>query len=238
MAPLSCILLNQKRNRKIKHDPASPSADPTQPNAESSASAAEHRCESHTGPSKSFKNGTLSKQQAGSWTNSAVAALQADASHWTVLSDVQKTASHVLLGAKTEEEETPGCRVSENRPTKPPKHSRRPNSTVVPIKNFTFLPPIKSPHLNPRFAGQLCVTRGAGLDAVANIEFSTYSAALTSKYQPGQHNLSLFSPGSVSVPKRLQVPVPKPDKYSLGRSLHSTTAAGAQGQMQPGYLFS
>lgn len=275
VAPLSCILLTQNIYRKLKHkevdNPASSSVDPSPPSAESSASIAEHHCESHTSPSNSFKNAMLLKQQAGCSSNTAVADLQADASEWTVLSAVQKTASHLLLDAKIEEENTPyylssKYSVSENRPTKPQKHSRRPNSTVVPIKNFTFLPPIKSPHLNPKFGGQLCnvkkasegeafdencftcamrsETRGTRADPVANTEFSTYSAALTSKYQTCQHNLHLFSSVSVSVPKRYQVPMSsKPDtvhctSYSMGKSLHSTTAVGAQSHMHPSYLFS
>lgn len=274
VAPLSCILLSQKSYRKLKHkevdNPDSSSSDPTPPNAESSASIAEHRCDSHTSPSNSFKNAVLSKQQTGCWSNTAAAALQADASEWTVLSAVQKTASHLLLDAKIEEENAPYClsskySVSENRPTKPQKHSHRPNSTVVPIKNFTFLPPIKSPHLNPKFGGQLCnvkkasegedfhengftsdtksETRGTRLDPVANT-VPTYSAALTSKYKTCQHNLNLFSSASVSVPKRYQVPMSsKPDtvhctSYSMGKSLQSTTAVGAQGHMHPSYMFS
>lgn len=191
----------------------------------------------------------------GCWSHTAVAALQADASEWTVLSAVQKTPSHLLLAEKIEEEKTPShphhlfskYSVSENRPTKPQKHSHRPNSTVVPIKNIKFLPPIKSPHLNSKFGGQLCSgkkasegealhengfmfdkkseTGGTRGSPVANTEFPTYSAALMSKYHTCQHNLNLFSTVSVSVPKRYRAPISsKPDtvhcsSYSMGKSL-------------------
>lgn len=282
VAPLSCILLPHKRYRKPKHkevdNPTSVSVHPTLPGAESSANIAEHHCESHTGPSNSFKKNSSLNQQMGCWSNTAVAALQADASEWTVLHAVQKTASHLLLEERLKEENThlqphylsSKYSVSENRPAKPQKHNHRPNSTVVPIKNFTFLPPIKSPHLNPKLGGQLCndkkatedeallenglmcdkknEMRGPRVDPVANTEFSTYSAALTSKYQTCQHNLNLFSAVNVSVPKRFQVPMSsKRDtvhctSYSMGKSitpaLHSTTAVGAQGHMHPSYLFS
>ncbi|XP_040008022.1 uncharacterized protein LOC120803526 [Xiphias gladius] len=198
-------------------------------------------------------------QQVGSWSNTAVAALQPEASEWPVLNATKKTTSHLLHGEKIEEEgklrETPPqphhlsskYSVSDNRPTKPQKHSHRPNNTVVPIKNFTFLPPIKSPHLSPKVGGQLCSgkkaseaetleencfmfdkkseTRGTRVDPAANTELPSDSAALTSKYRTCQHNPHLFSAISVSVPKRYQVPVSsKSDTvhrrgYSMGKSL-------------------
>ncbi|XP_040896790.1 uncharacterized protein si:ch73-103b9.2 [Toxotes jaculatrix] len=263
VAPLSCILVTQKRYKKPKHkeaDNLAPlSVDPTVPNADSSASIAEHRCESHTGPNYNLKKSMPLKQQVGSWSNPAVAALQPDASEWPVLNAMQKTMSHLFLEEKIEEGGTPRetplqCHhlsskysASENRPAKPQKHSHRPNNTVVPIKNFTFLPPIKSPRLNPKVSGQLCSgkrasegetleencfmfdkkseTKGTRVDPVGNTELPNYSAALTSKYQACQHNPHLFSAVSVSIPKRYQVPVSsKPvtlhhRSYSEGKSL-------------------
>lgn len=197
-----------------------------------------------------------------------MAALQKDASERPVLNAMRKTTSNLLLEEEIEGEGALTARhlpskysVAENRPTKPQKHSHRPKNTVVPIKNFTFLPPIKSPHLNPqRGSGKRAPegeamedscfmfdkksgTRGTRVDPVANPELPTYSAALTSKYRTCQHNPHLFSAVSVSIPKRYQVPMsPKPDtenrtSFSMGKSLtqalHSGTAVGAQTHMHP-----
>lgn len=269
VAPLCGILLPQKRYRKPKQkeadNPAPLAVDPTIPNAGSSATVAEHPCESHVGLHSSLKKSMPLNQRTGSWGHIAVPALQKDVSEWPVLSAMQKTVSNLFLEEKMEQEamlgETPSqthhlsskYSVSENRPTKPQKH--RPNNTVVPIKNFTFLPPIKSPHLNlQKVSGQLCSgkkapggetmeencfmfdkksgTRGTRLDPVANPEPPTYPAALTSKYRACQHNPHQFSAVSVSVPKRYQVPLSsKPDtvhrtSYSVGRSLTQALHSG------------
>lgn len=278
VAPLSCILLPQKRDWKPKYkEPDNPtplSVDPTICNVDSSASNAEPRCELHAGPHNSFKKSTTLSQQTGSCGHTAAAALQPDAPEWPVVSAVQKNMSHLLLDVKLEEEGQPHhlsskYTTTENRPTKPQKHSHRPNNTVVPIKNFTFLPPINSPNLNPhKISGQLCSgkrapegetleencymfdkkngTRGSRVDS--NPELPTYTAALTSKHRTCQHNHYLLSAGSVSIPKRYQVPMSsKPDtvhrtSYSVGKSLtqalHSSTTAAAQAHMHPSCLFS
>ncbi|XP_031169959.1 uncharacterized protein LOC116060511 isoform X2 [Sander lucioperca] len=244
VAPLSCILLPQQRYRKPMHkeadNPTPLSVDPAIPEADSSASIAQHCYESHV----------------------------------PVLNAMQKTTSNLLkekIGEEGMLRETPlqphhlPSKYSENRPTKPEKHRHRPNNTVVPIKNFTFLPPIKSPHLSPQKVIQLCSgktapegepieengfmfdkkngTRGTRVDPIANPELPAYSAALTSKYRACQHNLHLFSAVRVSIPKRYQVPMSsKPDtlhcsSYSMGKSLtqalHSNTAAGSQAHMHP-----
>lgn len=262
VAPLSCIFLPQKKDWKPKNkesDNPTPSAvDPANRNVDSSASNAEPKCELHLGPHNSVKKSMPLSQQLGTCTPTASTALQPDAPEWPVLSAMQKNLSHLLLDKKIEEEgalrETSlhphplslKYPVSENRPTKPQKHSHRPNNTVVPIKNFTFLPPIISPHLNTqRASGQLCSgkkapegetleencymfdkksgTRGSRVDS--NSELPNHIANLTSKHRTCQHNHYLLSAGSVAIPKRYQVPMTsKPDtvhhtSYSVGRSL-------------------
>ncbi|XP_073321055.1 uncharacterized protein [Pagrus major] len=254
VAPLSCILVTQKRYKKPKHEEVDSPAplsvvDPQVPNADSSFSTAEHHCESHVGPRNSFKKSMPVNQHTGLCSNTAEAGLGKDASECPVLDAMQKAMSDLLLEEKMEEEgmltETP----LQNRPTKLQKHNHRPNNAVVPIKNFTFLPPIKSPHLNPqRVSGKRAPegetieencfmfdqkggTRGTRVDPVAN---------LTSKCRTCQHNPDLFSAVSVSLPKRYQVPLSsKRDtahrtSFSMGRSLkHSGTAAGAQVRLRP-----
>ncbi|XP_034724637.1 uncharacterized protein si:ch73-103b9.2 isoform X2 [Etheostoma cragini] len=242
VAPLSCILLTQKRDRKPMHkeadNPSPLCGDPTNLDGNSSASIGQHCCESLV----------------------------------PVFNAMQKTTSNLLKGKIGEEgmlRETPlqphylPSKYSENRPTKPEKHRHRPNDTLVPIRNFTFFPPIKSPHLGPQKVIQLCSgklapegepieekdfmfekksgTRGRRVEPITNPELPMYSTALTSKYQACQHNLHLFSAVRVSIPKRYQVPMSsKSDtlhRYSMGRSLtqavHSNTAAGAQDHVHP-----
>ncbi|XP_042358214.1 uncharacterized protein C16orf46 homolog [Plectropomus leopardus] len=270
-APLSCILLPQKKNRKPKHkeaDNLTPSSvDPT----DSTVSIAEHRCESNVAPHNSFKKSTPLNQITESWDNTAETALKKDASKWPFLNTMQKAASNLSLKEKTEEEgtltETPlqlhhlHSKYLDNRPTKLQKHRNRPSNTVVPIKNFTFLPPIKSPHLNCQKdsgkkapAGETIEedyfmfdkksgTKGTRVDPFTDPELPLYSAALDSKYRTCPYNPHLFSALSVSIPKRYQVTTSsKPEtvhhtSYSVGKSLtqalHSSTAAGAQTHAHP-----
>lgn len=243
VAPLSCILLTQKRYRKPKHKeadtPAPLSVDPTMP-----ASVPEHRCESHV--PNSFKKSMPLNQHTGYWRTAAVAALQTDASELPVHNAMQKNSSNLLLEEKLEEEGMLRKTPLQNRPTKPPKHSHRSNNTVVPIKNFSFLPPIKSPHLNPqRVSGKKAPegdtteencfmfdkkngARGTRVDPVANPDIPTYSACLTSKHQTCQHYPHFFSAISVSIPKR---DTAHRTSFTMGKSL--TQAAGAQARMRP-----
>ncbi|XP_034385191.1 uncharacterized protein si:ch73-103b9.2 [Cyclopterus lumpus] len=247
VSPLSCILLTQKGDKKSKpaDNPTALPADPTLPDANGSTSMAEHRCESRVGLQNNLKKSIPLNQHTRS-----VAAMQKDGSEWSVLNSMQKTTSKPLLREKLEKEGT--ClqphhlpsRYSANRATQTQKH----RCTVVPIQNFTFLPPIISPSLNPqRVGGQLCSgkkaqegetteennfifdaksgTRGSRVDHIANPELPTYSAVLTSKYWTCPHNPHLFSAVSVSIPERYHVPVSsKPDtvhrtSYSAARSL-------------------
>ncbi|KAA8595558.1 uncharacterized protein C16orf46 homolog isoform X1 [Etheostoma spectabile] len=276
VAPLSCILLTQKRFRKPMHkeadNPSPLSVDPTNPDGDSSASIGQHCCESHVGPHNSLKKSMQLNQHTGSWGNTDVAAQPKDTSEGPVFNAMQKITSNLLkekIGEEGMLRETPlqphylPSKYSENRPTKPEKHRHRPNNTMVPIKNFTFLPPIKSPNLSRQKVIQLCSgkmapegepieendfmfdkksgTRGRRVDPITNPELPMYSTALTSKYQACQRNLHLFSAVRVSIPKRYQVPMSsKSDtlhRYSMGKSLtqavHSNTAAGAQDHMHP-----
>ncbi|KAI4830909.1 hypothetical protein KUCAC02_002510 [Chaenocephalus aceratus] len=274
VAPLSCILLNQKIYKKPKPKEAETltplHVDPTTPKADSPASIAEQHCESEEGLHDSFKKAVSLKQPKEYWINPAAAALQKDASDWPVPSAMQGPMSNLLHKEKTEKEgmlrETLQhhhlpSRYSENKHTKPQRHRHRPNNMVVPIKNFTFLPPIISQHQNPlKVTGQPCSGRkapegeipeenvtmfdkksGSRVDRIANPELPANSAALTTKYRTCQQKPHLFSSVSVSVPRRYQVPVSsKPDtvhSYSMGKSLtqalHPGTA-GAHAHMHTG----
>ncbi|KAM8894658.1 uncharacterized protein C16orf46 homolog isoform 2-T2 [Spinachia spinachia] len=221
-APLSCILLTQKSCKKTKQadNPMPSCADPTTPDANDSTCIAEN----------SLKKSLALNQHAGYSGNTVLAALQWEASEWTVFNSMQKSTSRRPLREKVQREEAlrltsaqaPHFRskYSDSSAAKSQKH--RPNM-VVPIKNVPFLPPITLPPPQLHKAsgkkapegastGQNIFTaksgtRAAGTDHVADPELPTYSAVVTSKYWPCQHNPDLFSAASVSVPKRYQVPM-------------------------------
>ncbi|XP_029311819.1 uncharacterized protein LOC115024428 [Cottoperca gobio] len=168
VAPMSCILLNDKKYRKPKHkeadNPTLLYAERAIPVADISANIAEHQCESHVSPHNIFKKPMPLNQQTnhetGSWSNAAA--------ELAALNVMQKTMSNLLLKDKTEEvegtlRETPLqshyalSKYLEIRPTKPQKHRHRPNNMMVPITNLTFLPPILPAHLNPqKVCGHSC----------------------------------------------------------------------------------
>ncbi|XP_053284107.1 uncharacterized protein LOC128445434 [Pleuronectes platessa] len=251
VAPMSCILLTQKKDRKPEPKEAEKptiSEDLTPVTSESSASISEQRCESCPG---------LCNQPGESCLINAVAGLQLDNTEWPFVNAMQKTTSH-HFPQTTEEGRTlvetwrphhlsSKCTVSGKIPVKPQKHSHRPNSTVVPIKTYTFLPPIKPPGPDPKMDSQTCSgrkasggvnlqergimldkrsgRRGRREEPVANAGLPNHPAALTSTHQTCHHNKPLFYAGSVSIPKGFQVPVSSnPDtvqygRYMMGKSL-------------------
>lgn len=234
VAPLSCILLSQKRDRKAKHKEAdNPTPLPVDPiicNVDSSAGNAERRCELQAGPQNSSKKYMPLSQLTVSCSHTIAEARQPE---WSVFNAMKNNLSHLLLEEKIEDGGTPlqpyhQPNVPENRSSRPPKHTRRPNSKVLPIKNFIFLPPINSVQ---KAKGQLCSrmkapedaleencctfdkrsdTRGLRLEHVADQEFPIYTSTLTAKYQTCQHHR--FSDVNVSLPKRHRVKMSsKPD---------------------------
>ncbi|XP_053722335.1 uncharacterized protein LOC128759427 [Synchiropus splendidus] len=125
------------------------------------------------------------------------------------------------------------------RPVKPPKHVHRPNNAAVPIKNFTFLPPIKSPHCTSDQAGSRkggeeilhhTLDRKKGFRADACQDLPLHHINHASRSAAGQHTY-LFS---ASVPKRYLTPSrPEAAHYSLGKAVPT-----ARANMQPKCLFS
>ncbi|XP_054866915.1 uncharacterized protein LOC111572296 [Amphiprion ocellaris] len=221
-APLSCILLNQKTHKKPKQkeadNPTPLLVDPTPSNADSSSSITEKRGEPLVGLHSSRKL----NPRTGFWSPAMVTAQQPDDAKWSALNVMQRNIAHLSLEENIVEEGTlrePPLQprhlpskysMSMNRTTKPQKHSHRPNNIVVPIKNFTFLPPINSPHLNNKPSGYPCRSKRApegetleencfvldkksGGTRRVHIDPPIYSAALTSKYQTCQHKTTLSS---------------------------------------------
>lgn len=245
--------MTQKREKKPKHEEVDNlpplSIYPQVLNADCSASAAEHRFESHVGPRNSFKKSMPVNQYTEWWSNTAVASLREDASESSVLTAMQKVMSNHVLEEKTEVEGRLRVSPVQNRPTKHQKPNHRPHNAVLPIKNFTFLPPIASLHLNPQRVGGKRAAEGETMDENCFI-FDLKGGArgtrtepvanLTSKYRTCQHDPHLFSAASMSLHKRCQVPVSSRrdtahhTSFSMGRSLkHPGTAAGAQVHLRP-----
>lgn len=259
--PMNWILLTPKAYTKVKHEGAIPTPLPVNPStptgADKPSSKAKHHCEWKP----SFQTPTQITQHAPSWSNTAVTSPQRDASEWPFLNTLHEKTSKSLHKEKVEQEgmlrETHHASskysVLENRPCKPQRHSHRPNSTVVPIKNFNFLPPIPPTHFHSHgvsskkaveggaaeeyyeFFDTKGLKRGTRLDYAAELQMS--SAALTSKCRTCQHNPHMFSAVSV---RRYQVPLSsKPDTvhrtcYSVGtQALLSSTAASPQAYMNP-----
>lgn len=208
---MSCILLAHK-SRKPKHkkanDAAPLSIDPTLPNADSPTSR---------------KKSMQSNQHTGSRSNTAAAALQKDSSQWHVLNAMPMTMSNLRLEENVEEEGTFRETPWQSRPSELQKLSHRPSNTVVPIKHFTFLPPVETPHLNPqRMRCQLYSCKNAPeaetmkkkfsifdkksgvrrtrVDPVINPALPAFSAGLTYKSQICRHSPHLFSAISASIP--------------------------------------
>lgn len=128
VAPLSCVLLSQKGYKKANDKM---STDPPFPKAESSASV---------------KTSAQLNQHTGSCSSSTGAAhLQKDASQWLILNQMQRTMSPLSLGEDTEDHGELRETHVENRPTK-----CQSSNTAVPLRHFTFLPPIATPHSNPQ----------------------------------------------------------------------------------------
>lgn len=145
---------------------------------------------------------------------------------------------------------------------KPRRNSHSTNNAMVPIKNFTFLPPIKLPQNHQQnisgYKHQVCETdsqcfliidkinqvRQTKGDLVnTELPKDAYNEAVSSKYRTCQHNLNYYSAVSVSVPNRYHVAVSSkpetlhPTGYSVSKALCSSTA-NRQFHLQPSYLYS
>lgn len=126
-SPLSCILVTQKDCKKPKQKEST-----------------------HLFPNAATDNTPDQlNQQAGSRLHAGGAGpLQSSASRWPVRA-AQKSPPQRLQGENTQQlREGP----VEIRPTRPQKPSHTSN-TVVPIRHFTFLPPIAPPQLPLRMLG-------------------------------------------------------------------------------------
>ncbi|CAJ1048807.1 uncharacterized protein LOC117810285 isoform X2 [Xyrichtys novacula] len=266
--PLSCILLTPKMNSKVKQKEARTlTTTPIDHKAPSCADTSSRTTKRHCEWKSCVQKSKQLNQHTGSWNNTAVVALQKNTSDWPFTNTPQETIAHLSLKEKVEQNEmlrevhhtSTKYSVVETRPSKPQKHSRRPNSTTIPIKNLTFLPPIKLPHLQSKgIAGKKTVEeetkeenyfsfdfknlkRGSRVDPITHLEPQVYSSALTSTYLTCPYNPHMFSAVSPLIPRRYQVPMSsKADtvhqaSYSMGKQVlqSSSTATTSQTRIHP-----
>ncbi|XP_054627579.1 uncharacterized protein LOC129178915 isoform X2 [Dunckerocampus dactyliophorus] len=142
VAPVSGILLPQKdkkpKQRKETTDNPNPSqVEPTTSYTDTLASGGEHCTESQS-IAHNLKKSTPSSQR-----------VQPESLEWHALDGVEEELSHLLQEERGHLSGIPlhlqhlPPNMSKGRSSKHSKRQHQTKSTVVPITNFTFLPPIK-----------------------------------------------------------------------------------------------
>lgn len=213
-------------------------------------------------PNSSLSRSMLLSQKMWACTNIGVSDSTLDVPGTSVFNAMSKTMAQLDLEDQTTEIRTlQHHQVSlkynlvDNRSSKPQKSSPMTNNALVPIKNFTFLPPINMPHNRQQSCTGKKHLQGKTIledhyitksDLVYNSDLrrDTYNEAVSSKYRTCQHNPSFYSAVNVSDPKRYCVGVsPKPETlhrtmYTMSKSLLSETAANRQMHMHPSCLYS
>ncbi|XP_051919506.1 uncharacterized protein LOC127599533 isoform X2 [Hippocampus zosterae] len=141
VAPVSCILLPQKKDKKPKprkdttDNPPSTHAETI--HGDTLAMSGEHCGESQSSPHYSKKS-TPSSQKA---------IIEPESPEWHAMDGAEEDSSHLLHEERSHVSGIPlhlqhlPSNMTKGRQPKPMK--RQTKSKVVPITNFTFLPPIK-----------------------------------------------------------------------------------------------
>lgn len=259
VAPLASILLAEKTGQKPKRKDDSPTP------AELDRFT-EQPSEIHLRPPT--RSSTISSQRL--CTKSDASNPTPEIQEIPITEDISKTVTQLVLENQTRDARTPfqdhqmasKSNLADNRSPKPRKNSQRTNNALVPIKNFTFLPPIKmAQNQQQNISGnkhQLCETGMESffiIDKINRIrqtkgdlvytEFpkDTYNEAVSLKYRTCQHNPNYYSAVSVSGTNRYHVALSsKPETlhpvgYSVSKTLRSSTA-NRQLHMHPSYLYS
>lgn len=258
LPPMSCMHVTEKKCKKPKNKEADistpPVAEPTHSQTEYPVNDEKQNSE-HRGSNKSLP---LYQEDM---------LVQSNAPEWTAYNSIQTSMANLSIGRKQDFTLQPALAQTnyllspvENRTTKPPKYIHRPNDTLVPIRNYTFLPPIRSPQLSPNVGRYLCrgkapdgelfeetvctldkkhVKRGSRMETFA--KSYTYNTGMTSKLHGSQFNPPLFPAAYGSVPKRYRVPVFSTPpivhrtRHSVGRNI---SQAIAQPRLHSKCLFS
>lgn len=231
-APLSSIFVSPKRNKnrttKRADSPGRLSVDLAPHNAERSA-----------------KKSTEMRQSSASWSDtSAAAAAAAAASESTVFDAFWRNMPEMLPEENPKKKTSHKDHPPKSKSAKNSKSIHRCSNTVVPIKQFTFLPPIEELQLSPQLLNEHIYPqrplegepseknsfaldkkggmKGTRVDTVMNPDSGLYS-----KLHVSQCNSQLLSAFSVSIPSRYQVSLSSNQTHaSMGkRAIYSGSGA-------------
>ncbi|XP_007549988.1 uncharacterized protein LOC103136607 isoform X1 [Poecilia formosa] len=235
VSPLCCVMMNQKgqdmAKQKEAESPATSGTNRTPPKVGSTASLMEQHCKPNTGQ-PNVKEAASPNHQLGPQdqaTSPRHSATQKSVPGSSEKKWVARETSPVLR--HTSQSSPP-----ESKSSKAQKHTVRHDVTMVPIKNFKFLPPISSLQKDNKGkktadAKSLCrlekgikATR-TGLNATANLERPVSSSSSNDSHQQRQQSPNLSLSGCVSVPNRRKSSIsPRmdtlhPTVYSLGKNM-------------------
>ena len=263
VAPLASIVVAEKSGHKSKNKDAEHG---------SLTTAKQHKLaekNSYECLRSATRNSNLSSSKR-IFTKSISSSAASETPEIPVIEDKSKTVCQVVSEDQTRDVGSPFQSYREvskynlagYRSPKPRRNSQSTNNAMVPIKNFTFLPPIKLPKNHQQnISGnkhQVCETdtqcfliidkinqvRQTKGDLVnTELPKDAYNEAVSSKYRTCQRNLNYYSAVSVSVPNRYSVAVSSkpetlhPTGYSVSKALCSSTA-NRQFHLQPRYLYS
>lgn len=229
-APLSSIFVSPKRNKnRTTRRSDSP--------GRLSVDLALHNTE------KLAKKSTEMRQSSASWSDSSAAAAAA-ASESTVFDAFWRNMPEMLPEENPKKKGSHKDHPPKSKSAKNSKSIHRCSNTVVPIKQFTFLPPIEELQLSPQLLNEQLYPqrplegdsmeknsfaldkkggmKGTRVDTVMNPDSGLYS-----KLHVSQCNSQLLSAFSVSIPSRYQVSLSSNQAHaSVGkRAIYSGSGA-------------
>ncbi|XP_072320729.1 uncharacterized protein C16orf46 homolog [Eucyclogobius newberryi] len=247
-APLASLLLSEKADHKLKRAErdSSSSVEPDR--------SLEQPSETQWRPPTRLRS-TISSQHTWASTKHDGPNLTSECPDMTFVDGISRTMAQLDVEDQTRDTRTPfqhqlisKCRLAENKSPKPRKNSMKTSNSLVPIKNFTFLPPINMPqnqqNLSKHRQSELDMENFLIIDKISRIQGTkgdlvytselakdTYNEAVSSKYRTCQHNPHYYSAVSVTAPKRYHVTVSSkpetlhPAGYSMSKALQAGTAA-------------
>ncbi|XP_055088473.1 uncharacterized protein LOC129457429 [Periophthalmus magnuspinnatus] len=259
VAPLALLLLAEKTDYKSKHKDAENDSF----TSVETDNLAEQPSETQRRPPTRVRT-RISSQNTWSCTRHNAPNPTSESLEIPFVDGISKQMAQLTLADQTRDSRTPFQHhqvMADSRSPKPRKNSLKTNNALVPIKNFTFLPPIIMPQNQQNFKkhqqgesglenffliDKISRIRGSKGDLFYTTEFpkDAYNENISSKYRTCQHNPHYYSAVSVSVPKRYHMTVSSkpetlhPAGYSVSKTLHSSTAANRQVPMHPSCLYS
>ncbi|XP_055010283.1 uncharacterized protein si:ch73-103b9.2 [Boleophthalmus pectinirostris] len=246
VAPLAPLLLVEKTDNKANHKDVEHDCS----TSVETDNLAEQPSETQLRPPTRLRS-TISSQNSCACTKHNAPNQTPESSKISFVNGTSKQIAQLSLTDQTRDTRSPKSR----------KNRLKTNNALVPIKNFSFLPPINMPQNEQNFnkhqqgesglehfflINKISRIRGTKGDLFYTTELpkGAYNETVSSKYRTCQHNPNYYSAVSVSVPKRYHVTLSSkpetlhPAGYSMSKTLHSGTAENRQVQMHPSCLYS